>query len=372
MLRTVVNICMLVSVLTVIGVFSYFMQAPMIKVPLPYIGPEVEVPSFKANPNVLFIGDRMAKSLYRFAPQLKSQLLKKKGLEITTELISDERDGLHRTLAKLRKLPKLPPFIVYHGASSEMVEKKLLINQYSLYKENFRRYQDDTYSSLILTAPWTSKFLYKKYERVRLTTPPTPNKEDIPGAYRMKEYELSYLYFEYELSELVELALSKGSRLILTTTPINYFEPPKKVCALTNTKEVEDFLENLEKIKSEGDIKIYVRTLEDLAKSAPSNALIFYKLGVVHKQLRNYAKSNYYFKMSTALDCDISDGNMVYNSIIQRMAKRYALPLLDFHAILQQHITEENPFQNELYPDTIHYQNMMDLIFLEAEPLIEI
>ena len=67
----------------------------------------------------------MGSALQRFLPEMIERLSKDLNEPIKIYNWSKPNEGLHRTISKLKSLKKLPPMVIFHGASQEFFEKKV-------------------------------------------------------------------------------------------------------------------------------------------------------------------------------------------------------------------------------------------------------
>ncbi|MBF0367017.1 MAG: hypothetical protein HQK50_15695, partial [Oligoflexia bacterium] len=180
--------------------------------------------------HVLIIGDRMGKALENYKESIASTLSINTQDTVKIVIAADNHQGLHRSLHLLKQLKKLPPVIVYHGASEELFEKKFFSKDSETILKNIDLYQDHRIQTLLHIFPKISKFLYTLIDRVKMKALPSEDKSDYTTKEAMQALEIGYKLYELELEELIQLAIAKHSQLILMTTPINFEVIPKKIC----------------------------------------------------------------------------------------------------------------------------------------------
>jgi hypothetical protein len=310
------------------------------------------------NAKILIVGDRMGLTL---APYMESLQARFAGALKTPPSVynwSVENEGLHRTLHKLKTLKKLPPIIIYFGASSEMAEKKFNVKNRDAIDKNFKTYDDEKLISLIITFPWLSKVLYddlryydlgafKEYKSVEAA----PQK--------LVEKELSFKLFNYEVKQLINLVKDKRSNLVFITTPLNLDIEPKEVCAHSTSNEIIELQQEIEaEIKAGSYKSAYPKSL-DLAKATYSNARSFYILGKAALGAGDIRAAREALLQATVFDCSSWRGNVVYNSIIKNLAASSQLNVVDFDQLMSSQLSSEGLFFDELVPQNVFYQSMI-------------
>lgn len=310
------------------------------------------------NAKILIVGDRMGKTLSSYESTLQDRF---KGALNTPPTIfnwSEDNEGLFRTIHKLKTLKKLPPIIIYFGASSELKEKKFDIVDKKAIEKNFKTYDDEKKISLIITFPWLSKILYEpiRYHDLQGFREYT-SVEAAPV--KFLEKDLSFKLFSYEMKELIEMIKDKRSNLILITTPLNLEVEPKEVCEHSNSSEVVDLQQEIEAEIKEGAYKSAYPKAREMAEATPSNARSFYLLGKAALGSGDIKGAREALLKASVFDCASWRGNVVYNSIMKSLANSYQVNLIDFDQLMSSRLSDEGLFFDEIIPQNIFYQNMI-------------
>lgn len=364
---------LLILILTVIALASAYLYWGYSKkrtliTPYPYSFLNTFDEKFKAqnadaiqkaeNSKILIVGDRMGLSLDPYTNELSESF--KGALKEAPSIYnwSAENEGLFRTIHKLKMLKKLPPIIIYFGASSEIFEKKFEVNDKKKILKNFNTFDDEKMISLIITFPWLSKVFYKNIKYFDFSEF-TPYKNFLAAPSKMDEKEISFKIFEYEVRELIQLSKDKKSNLVFITTPVNLEIEPKEVCAHSSNADVIELQQELASELKDGAYKSVMPKAQELAEATPGNARSFYLLGLSalgngDKQLARETLSK-----ASIFDCHNWRGNAVYNAIIKKEAKSGQIPVVDFEQYMNSNLSSEGLFFDEIMPQNIFYQNMI-------------
>ncbi len=318
---------------------------------------EAELPAAE-RAKILIVGDRMAAPLSNYTKELSEELGKNFKSPPIIYNWSKPHEGLHRTLFKLKSLKKVPSIIVYLGASSELYEKTFSVSDFHALVRNFEIYDDEKIISLIITFPWLSKVLYKKMNYYELGAI-KEYKNVLPGNLRMKEKEMSFMLFQYELKEMIDLVKDKKSSLVLITTPLNLELPPKETCSTATSSTVVEVQQEIDALIQQGNFKKAFTDAKELAQETPGNAQSFYLLGKASMGLGDLAEARDAFKKATVFDCANWRGNAVYNSIMKAEAKQRQLALIDFDLMMSSSLSKEGLFSDDFFPQNLFYQNLV-------------
>jgi hypothetical protein len=308
---------------------------------------------------ILIVGDRMALALNNYTTDLSAELGRSFKNPPQVYNWAKPHEGLHRTLFKLKSLKKFPSIIIYHGASSELFEKTFEVSDQSAIFKNFSRYDDDRIISLIITFPWLSKLLYQKTHYIELGPAIKEYQNRLPGIEKMKEKEISFKLFDYELRELIDLIKEKKSNLVLITTPLNLEIRPKEICSSSATNAIVEAQQEIDALIQKGNAKAAYPKAADLAQETYSNALSFYLLGKAALGQGDLRMAREAFHKATVFDCANWRGNAVTNAIMKSHAQKRQVALIDFDQFMASSLSKEGLFIDELYPQNIFYQSMM-------------
>lgn len=315
----------------------------------------------------LILGDKMALSL----EEEKSLLLEKisHGLSKPITLFNwgTKDEGIHRTREKLTRLPKLPPVILYYGGSDEFVEPRINLNDYEKIKENLSTYNNSEMLTLITIYPPLSKILYKPQTIFKLS-PDKINYKTIEtiDITRQQEFELLYLFFEYELEEMAIFTKSKQSTLILATLPLNHQVGPKRVCSNSTNDNLDKILDDIEEKILQGNFKSTHQELVDITTQIEGNGRAHFLLSKTARALGDTKRAYSEFLKSTAYDCDQWRGNGVYNAIIRKVATKHNLPLIDFEKRIFFETSDESLFLSDLYPQKLFQHTFINEVVKEV------
>lgn len=354
---------LLVLALAVFVVVTKFRTTHQMVAPYPYVmGPynlDTATSEKISKSSVLIIGDRMAGKLANFREKLSQ--LTSKNLREPLEVFdwSKKREGLHRTINKLKTLKRIPPIVIYHGASEEFFEKKFYVaDKVNIYK-NFEKYHDDFLLSLILTFPPISRFIYHRVHYIDLDKRIIRDNLPYSDINKQIQMEIGYKIFEYELTELIDLAKERKFTLVLLTTPINLDIPPKNVCDNTTNDQLISFQNDLEKKINAGVLVSAYNDLKKLQKKTIGNARTLYLLGKAAFNSGKAKDGKRYLELATAYDCDTWRTNAVFNSIIRNYANKNKLFLIDFDYMVNVGYGKNTLFFDEVLPQNIFYDQVI-------------
>ncbi len=356
-LKFISSLLLISLILSISFIYCRYTTTPTKIIPYPYnlIKSAFSGEQEALNSDILIIGDRMGKALDPFLESIKSNTAK--GLESPLRIINWSRpnEGLHRTLAKLKGLKKLPKVIIYHGASEEFFEKKFLVKDIKKIKKNFELYKNEKVLTSIMTYPPLSKFIYSKMSDIRLNEL-TKNTSEYPPQLKQVQMEIGYILYKNELRELIEYIKNEESQLILLTTPLNLEAAPKDVCSnsLSTTVQIEQ--NDINKLLAANKTKEAYRRAKELNVTTPGNALSSYLLGKAALKIGRIKEAKAALNIATALDCGTWRSNAVFNSIIKRQAQLNDLHIIDFHEGLNRSLGKNILFMDDIYPQTLFYQ----------------
>lgn len=308
---------------------------------------------------ILIVGDRMGEALTPYTPAIIDELAKSFKTPPIIYNWSRPHEGLFRTLFKLKSLKKMPSIIIYHGASSELFERKFSVLDSAAISKNFAAYEDERIISLIIPFPWISKIFYKKMEYVDLGPKIVEYQNRLPGPLKMQEKEVSFKLFDYELREMIDLIKDKKSSLILITTPLNLEVAPKEVCSQSTSNTVIEVQQEIDEMIKTGNYKAAHPKALELANETYSNARSFFLLGQASLGLGELQMARIALQEASAFDCSTWRGNAVYNSIMKAQAKKRQVMLVDFDQYMSSALSKEGLFIDEIFPQNIFYQSML-------------
>jgi hypothetical protein len=307
---------------------------------------------------ILIVGDRMGKTLDAFKLDIQSQFGEAFKTPPSIFNWSADNEGLFRTIHKIKMLKKLPPIIIYFGASSELTEKKFRVEDKINILKNFTTYDDERLISLIITFPWLSKILYKNVQYFDLAEN-IEYKTLLAAPQKLEEKELSFKFFQYEMKELIDYIKDKKSNLILITTPINLEVEPKEVCAHGSNDQIIGIQQEIEAEINDGAFKSALPKAVELYQVTPSNARSAYLLGRASLGVGDLKMAREKLLQASVYDCSNWRGNAVYNAIMKSLALKNQVQLIDFEQFMTSNLSKEGLYFDEIVPQNIFYQSMI-------------
>jgi hypothetical protein len=306
---------------------------------------------------ILIVGDRMGRTLDPYLQNLQDQFKGQLKNPPTIFNWSAENESLFRTIQKLKNLKKLPPIIIYFGASSELTEKRFDVRDKKSIFKNFKTYDDEKLISLIITFPWMSKVLYDNIHYQDLGDY-KEYKSFLAASQKLEEKEIAFKLFEYEMRQFIEMVKDKKSNLVLMTTPVNFEIEPREVCAHSTNTEIIGIQQEIEAELNEGSYKTALPKTKELISATPSNARSFYLLGKAALGSGDIRLARESLLKASVFDCANWRGNAVYNAIIKAEAKKGVAHVIDFEQYMTSHLSNEGLFIDEIIPQNIFYQSM--------------
>lgn len=321
---------------------------------------------------VLIVGDRMGKALEAYLPQLvdKSSVNLKTPLPIFNW--SKEHENLARTLAKLKSLKKIPPVIVYLGASEEGYERRYDPRDLTRILKNFERYEDVKFQSLIMTTPILSRLIYTPIRRTLLGKDPIKDSTSYTAEGYQLLAELNFKLFTSEVQDLINWAKENKTQLILNTTPINLETLPHQVCENTTTENLKTYQEEIMSRIAKDDLKATLAELKELNQKIIGNALNFHLLGSVYLKMGQLSKAREEYIKAAAYDCSPWRTNPIHNIIIEKAAIQSNVRIVDFDRVVNQNLGQDVTFLSELYPQHIYYQQYVNLLSHKIMEILKI
>lgn len=376
MAKTIKKILILFSILLIIliGGLAYLLSdKPVMITPFTYkVSEFIKVGLKEAEAaDVLIIGDRMGLYLNNFTTPLVENLNKDLKRDLKIYNWAREKEGLHRTFYKIKKLKKLPPVIIYHGGSYEWFDKKFNETEKRKILFNFRQFENEKIISSIITFPDLSRIFYKKITMYPILNLDPKQKVDQNSNYDAKELE--YLYFKQELKEMVDYIKQNKSTIIMITTPLNLLIPPRETCAEATTNTIVEVQQEIEDQIKNGDFKNAYNSAKELEKESIANAKTQYLLGMTAKYNNEIVKAKDALSKSTVFDCYNWRGNSVFNSIILQTGIDYQTQVIDFEKETSfANLQDEQVYIDEIYPQNIYYNNLINELTIIVKKYLNI
>jgi len=350
----------ILTIFVVLVAYKYKITPTQI-IPYPYLMnvKNIEGSIEASRANVLIIGDRMGVALEKYIPELVKDTSAELKDPLNIYNWSRANEGIHRSIDKLKKLEALPSVIIYHGASEEFYEKKFYISQKNKILENMRRYEDDAILTLIMTAPFLSKYLYTPIKFLVLGDYPKQDSLTYTGVQRQNRLELGFKIFQKEVFELIQLAKSKDSKLIIMTTPLNLESEPRSVCDNAKTQTMDDYQKDIERMLDTGNKKKAYIKAKELSKISLTNAKSHYLHGKAALELGRFKEAREQLTLAAAYDCTQWRINVVFNKILTTIAKKNNVEVVDFDTLVNQNLGRDTLFLDPIYPQVIYYQRAL-------------
>lgn len=338
-----------------------FQQRPTQILPLPYEfaeNKEFEGAKRAQNAHILILGDRMAESLNPYLEMINTQLAQSLREPLRIFNWAQPGEALHRTLAKVRGLQKIPPLVLYLGGSQEFEEQRFFLKDAAVVAENFLRYENDLLQSLILTYPPSSRFIYQGHDMLKLDQfHPMPEFKNDQEIQRLST--MTYQVMRYELQKLVNRLTPKKQKLVLATSPINLDIEPKKICQHTQTRTQQKEQNDIRALLEAGRSKEAFARAKELAQNSLANPLNHFLKGQAAKRMGRLTQARAGLQLAAVYDCGMWRSNIVINNLISQTAKRDDLYFINFDFLVNQNFGRDELFLNELYPQNLYYQKFM-------------
>lgn len=321
---------------------------------------------------ILITGDRMALHLARFKENLALEVSQGLSKPIKIEVLAQEYDGIHRTLAQMENLSKWPKLIVYTGGSTELFEERFLKSQIPKIRTNIGRYQDDQWRTLLMIWPTFAKFLYEPLQRAKLPAMASENEKEISEVEYQARLELNYQLYEILLNRFVELARQNKQNIILVTVPVNLDIEPRKTCSLTYTDKVKKEIEEIRALIKNQDYKSAYPKTQDLTLATLANAEVFWLHGRVAMKLGKKLEARENLKKAAAFDCEFWRANEVTNNIIRKVAQEQRVTLYDFAEVVEDQWTLNTTFFDDIYAQNLYYDKAVQTLAVAIRKILKI
>lgn len=326
--------------------------------PLPYMLAKGTYPldNIAQEADVLIIGDQLGVEFNSQVQKLIENLSEKLQKPLSIYNLSVENEGIHRTLAKIRNMDKLPPIIIYMGGSSEFHED-LYPSEIKKYKLNYKIFMNDYAQTAVMLFPILSRFIYIPDHVKELNEKIVPAKRLNDRHFQFIAQSTFYFYQE-QLMDLVDLISEKGSTPIIVTHPINYEAKVNKVCDNSMTDDITIEQVDIKNMIESNKIKeAYNRTLI-LDGISVGNAQTKYLLGISQITLGKLKKARLNLTLAKALDCAPKGAHPVINQIQRKVIRERALENIDFDRMVNLDLGKEVLFLDGTSPQFIYWEKL--------------
>ncbi|MBL6992087.1 MAG: hypothetical protein ISR65_20050 [Bacteriovoracaceae bacterium] len=366
----------LVILIMLVGYAGYcLIIMPTSITPLPYkLKQQKRLTHTLENSDVLVIGDQMGLKLNYILSGVKEILSKQLKDPLKIYNSAKSHMGLHRSLGLIKSLKKLPPIVIYHGGSEEFFEKKFNLSRRDTIDTNFLRYENKLLLTFIKLLPILSRFIYANPQFVQMGPKIKQDLSNYNSIQKQAQMGISYKIFKSELYELVKTVKQKKSKLLFITTPINLNIAPKQVCTNSTNIGVDVFLTRIGKLEKAGKFKEAYSEANKLARVATANSIVYYRFGQLALKQGLTKEAINTLRLAASYDCQTWRSTPVFNSILTTVAKKHNIDLIDFADLLNNYLTQNNddPFQDELFPKKVFYEQLQSLLVNKLKTLIHL
>lgn len=362
----VIKLLLIFGILAVGGYGAYrYQQNPPSLYPYPYTVNAVSDAGQDAlaqSAQVLFVGDRMSVEMQKYTDALISRASNNITEPINFHMWAAPGTGLHRTLAYLRTLAKLPPVIIYFGGSEEFHETRVHPLHYKKFLTNKMLVEHEVVSSLILAWPEISRIIYEPYERYRFNLSDEIKNGPVIGAGpgKVEQMEMLFKIYEWEFEELIQLTKQRNVKLIVVTPPINLLAAPAASCSYSDDPTIQRDLMAQQKLLDEGKSKEAYDTLKVISEQTIANANALYLLGRAGVELNRLQEARAALTKAAAVDCGTWRPNPIINEIMRKSSNRNGIALVDYDQQLNAMLGQNVLFFDSINPQNIYNRAMME------------
>lgn len=311
---------------------------------------------------IVIIGDSMAKRLSTFKDLLSQKLSENLSKPIKIVSYAKSGENIHRTVRKLRSLPKPPLIIIYIGHMDQADEFLFRTKDLNKINKNFKLYQDDRVRSALMIYPQISRFIYTPIDEIILKPSIVKDEKNYQDIAFQKRTALHYTLYQAGLKELFNYAQKRNSLIIPLTTPINLKLAPKKVCYGAATGDASEQIQQLLELIENEDFKNAFNLGKELVLTNPYHSKINYLYSRVLFKLNKYDEALKYGEFAKVYDCANYGANPVYNSILRSVATEARYEFLDFHKFLADESSSNFVFIEEIYPQDVYLKKIIDAL----------
>jgi hypothetical protein len=340
--------------------------------PYPYIFTENLTLEYDKDAPILIIGDRQATRLASFANFMAKKISEGLSKPIKITSLASKGEGLHRTLQKVKQLPKLPLVIIYMGGNEEFYESIFKTKSIERINLNFEKYNDSILRTLIMIFPSLSRLIYRPIDYQKLTNKIEEDTNNYTDTTIQKRNIILFQLYEEHLNELFDYTKDYGSYLIAVTQPLNLESLPKKSCSESFPDTLNDKYEQIVNLIKEKDYKAAYGLSKELTLIAGNNAKLLYIHGKIAKNLGKTKEAAKYLKLSSAFDCNLWRGNIVYNSILKKVARNNEISVFDFQKLIESEWTQNITFMDDIYPQNIYYEKLSIALAARLKKLLKL
>lgn len=340
--------------------------------PYPYVISKEVAKTSSIEAPIVIIGDRMGSRLGKFSNMLSRKISENLSKPVSVVSIATDGEGVHRTLAKVKALPRLPLFLIYLGGSEETIESKFSSRDIPRILKNIELYENEAIQTLLMIFPVLSRFLYHNVNLVKLSKTINNDNNTYSNMVIQKRNEIEFKLYEYHLSELFKYSREHNSILMAISGPINLDVAPKKSCSLSINESGQEKLQQTLKLIRQEDFKSAYNLSKELILLAPSNAQVQFIHGKICKQLGKTAEAIKHLRYSIAFDCENWRPSPVFNAILKKVAREEQVLFYDFDRYLQDNWRKNITFEDDLYPQNFYMEKMINIIAAKVRRVLKL
>lgn len=356
------------------GYWAYkrFTNHPAHTVPYPFLFKKGIYSHLPAEAPILIIGDSMANRLSSFKERLAQKISINLSKQIKVLSLATEGENIHRTLAKIKALPKTPLILIYLGQMDQAYEYTFHGQYLQKINENFDYLRSDRIHTAILLFPVLSKFIFKPIKYVTLDGHIHKDANKYNDQDFQNRTALHYTLYQESLKELFKIIKKKNALIIPLTTPINLDTPPLKSCYGSLSDKAPKKIKKLLSLLQLEKFKEAYNLGKELTLTNPYNAQINFLYAKVLKKVNRFKEAQQYGELAKIYDCANHSGNPIYNSILRKEAKSAGIEFLDFHQLLVDESQKNFVFLDETYPQDYYLKVVIDALALKIKKRLKL
>lgn len=342
------------------------------EVPYPYVFKKDTYNSLTSDAPILIIGDRLGKRLASFSKYLAQTISTGLSKPIKIQTMATAGEGLHRTLERVKKLPKVPLITIYLGGSEEFHEQRFLTKDTKKILNNFKIYSDDRIQTLVMIFPQISRLLYDVVNYKFFGEEIEIDGHNYSDPIIQKRNIIHFKIYEQEIDELFSYLKERNSYLIALTQPLNFDVAPAKNCIGSIDELSNDKLNEVIELVKKKDYKSAYNISRELVLIANASAKIYFIHGKIAKNLGKIKEAIKHLKIAMAYDCKQWRGNLIYNKILKKAAFNNDVQILDFQSLLEDYWTKNVLFIDDIYPQNFYFEKTADVLAARIKKLLKL
>ncbi len=326
--------------------------------------------------SILIVGDRQGVKLASFMDALVEATKEKLGEPLRVYNWARKGEGLHRTLAKIKFLKRLPDVIVYHGGSEEFFEQRVRSQSYRAILNNFKAHQDPEKRSWIKRWPQLSKFVYTPHSRLPLGQSYSPWDKTRPHHQNQKMMELTYLTYSAEYRELIAGLKRLQANVVVIPPAHNLDLAPRAVCQNATSPQTQSILTGIGEQIRQGRAPAAVSNLQKILPQMHGHAQAYYLLGQGLKRMGHFKDAKSVLYRAMLYDCWPFRGNMIFNRIQVQIAEKNQFEIIDFNRLVNRQFnavdSSASLFTDDIYPQDVFYRQVISELTVKVKKILNI